>query len=305
MRKIVCFISIVVLIFCFSVTGFADGNDIFYYDYTDKILQDSLELEISKESRKIADTWYIENYYSYHFLENGEKADLDKVSYDITKLYAKYDWSFEKIVEFMKADDKKAYLKTLQPKMLFYPVFYDGERIEDYYARLRYNDTGKYAGYFTADSAGIPLSSYTLDSGVIYPDKQEIIELLEKDEILGYEIIHSIFLEPFSFVIAQKDGQTYAIYMPTDASAQNDKYKAHKQMFDTRVLSVDQMESLSEFHKTDSLSEMPEDSVGASANMDNDLSRVPDLWIYVVIPVVLAVVLAAVCILIILKKKKS
>ena len=245
MKKLIAIISIIALMFSMSVCAFGtEKEDIFYYD-----LDSDLKLRETIKSHE-SDRLYFASYYLTQHLKYTGKVEESKFTFHTEKAYAEYDWTYENMIEFIKADNKEEFLKKLKLKFVIYPVSYDSEIIYNFYDVYKFDYETK---NFEQATYAHTITSYNLT------DKQEAERILKADGFEGYEVLQTVSIGGNWFILAQKDRETVAVYVSFDRmnvpemfsgipseynNTETVLYKTYKETFDNKIFTADDLEKL-------------------------------------------------------------
>ena len=240
MKKIIAILLIIVLTLTMCTPVFAQNNeDLFYYDYSKTGLEERMkdELEIKYRDREILE------YFEEICHMDATEVDLTKMEYRTEETYAFRRWTVDNFVGFLKADNKKEYLESIDIKYFVHPCYYDGKKQYKHWAKITYFDYCDLWGY-TGLSANT--NDYT-NSGA---NKEHVQAELEADGITGYTVIQTANIMGCIFAALYKDNEYFAVclvdtekttFMSSSAAL---TYEKHKELFKKRVFSVEEMETI-------------------------------------------------------------
>ena len=298
--KRICWSTLlVVLIALMPIQSFAEMGEAFYYDGKNELYQEFIKNHSTAEQLAIPyESWMRANKY---FGEDEKNFDIQEISVDISKpIWTTQNWTKETIGGLFDAEDKAAFLHQ-QPEAviknyIYAPVYYKGEF-------ANHTNIYFYDGFSNAyDFYGGPVSNET--ANYILVDR--MLKTLEEYGLKDWTPQHTFMINGFVFVLCEKDGQTVAAYFP-EAYALNHCQEFNERFLRQKFLTKEQLVSAIAEHE-DKYYVKPEDRTnqptigGGATEFEEDVSRVPWLWIGIVGG---AVALVALILVFALKKKKA
>ena len=293
-KKIVSFFTLFAILIGLITPVMADGSNDFFYDQTnDKILA---AIKADENNRKENHEKYLKNYY----LKDGEEYDESKISYRLDMFYPKRKWTNEKVIEFMKAENKAEYIKSVPIEHWSYPLYYDGE-FAGQYVYVDYSQ--EYDDYSSI--------SYSIGHGGVdfFQNKQEVLNILEKNNITDYNFLcTAIMFYSYVYAIIEKDGAVYAaniFEINTPEEATNEFKKVNSEVLQKNLLTVEEVEYLTS--DLDRISkEYSEKYAGVDLGEGGGVEqKETESFPYWIIGVIVGVIAIAAVTVIVIKKKKA
>lgn len=291
MKKMILAMLILAL---FILPCAAAEGDYFYYDYSNEELNAALESE--KKIQIFMDKRYLKEWY----LPEGEEVDESKISHGTDTIYWEHNWTGAKVVEFLDAPDKLAFLQQMEVSKYWYPCYYDGVQIP-YFESLDYLN-GKYTEASSSNNM-----DYMLDK-LDRMNLEKVIQRLEQDDLGAYKPLYSMILRGSWFVYVEKEGVNYLIYMPTEEDSgywHNGGIEDNMDLLQKRVLTVEEAKQFMTKYQQ-AIDAMPESSgQSAGTTPDNTIdSGTPSAGLLWYLLGGIAVLIGVVVLLILLRRKK-
>ena len=256
MKKIISLLlALILCCSCLSMAAVAE-TDLFYCDPKEPSIADALE---QVESELIL---FAKRYLEERHLPESETADESKIQFGTNKIHTTYNWNFEDVSAFLRAEDKKAFLKTLKVDFYTMPVYYDGVELENYVASFRFSQ--EWGLYRSANYNNTLSGDYWRTN---YVDIEKVEQALINSGVTGHQVVQTVKTQrnPFYFVMTEKDNQYFAVYMyPTDEipggyAWHNYALAAEPELVTKRILTADEVDRVLATHE-DYLKTIPENA---------------------------------------------
>ena len=289
-------LTAIALLFVLLVIPCAGASEnYFYYDYSNEAVNSAIESQ--KQVRIYNDKRYLTQWY----LPEGETVDESKISHGTDKIYWQHDWSGSTAIEFLNASDKMAYLQAMGAHTIYwYPCYYDDVQIPYFESLYRFED-----GEISEISHGNNMDDRL--EAISRLDPVYTAEQLKQDGLEAYEPLYSMILQGSWFVYAEKDGENYLIYMPTEEDSghwHGGGIENNQELLQNRVLTIEQaIEFMTKYQQA--IDALPESTnlVGGTEATGETESR-NATWIYWLGGGGVVVIVGVAVLLLVLRRKK-